>query len=195
MKKLLRIDAENKGKFKTFELPVGEDEAGELEGFRTAAFPTSEDRWRSPIRTIADDPDLTRIAEFPASLVELNAFLLAWSGLTERRERQTLVALLDHSYDWESAIEKIELGLASVSPVLAGADEEEDDEELGRHYLEKVLAEKFKGRKIPEFLKTYFDCQAFGRDVRMHGADGFWSDVYNCWVYLDYPNASKVWEL
>ena len=109
------------------------------------------------------------ISEY-ASIEELNDFARQLDEV-EEWDNDKLCAVLE----MESPT-----GIAGVLDIIDHLDEfdllaeVEDDEELGRYYAEELCT--LDG--IPEHLRSYFDYEAYGRDIRLESTGCFTSYGY-----------------
>lgn len=141
---------------------------------------------------LTDDEELPKLVDLPSNLYDLNEFLLRWSELDES-QKQTTVALVEYEVEPLKALELAEEETASILDIGNCFGDEARDRDVGEFYLAYLLDLEYFG-KVPEFFRAYFDAEAFGRDVRLNGGDGFWSEIYNRWV--DYPQGghkNRLW--
>jgi hypothetical protein len=126
------------------------------------------------------------------ALQACDAKKMIWSELDES-QKQTTVALVEYEVEPFDALELAEEETATILDIGNCFGDEERDQAVGEFYLEYLLDMEYFG-KVPEFFRTYFDAEAFGRDLRLNGGDGFWSGIYNRWV--DYPQGgykNRLW--
>jgi hypothetical protein len=141
---------------------------------------------------LTDDEELPKLVDLPSNLCELNEFLTRWSEL-DKSQKQTTVALVEYEFEPLEALELAEEETATIIDTGIWFSDEARDRAVGEFYLEYLLDMEYFG-KVPEFFRSYFDAEAFGRDLRLHGGDGFWSGIYNRWV--DYPQGgyeNRLW--
>lgn len=183
---LVKVFAEKGGKVKFFQLPVDwEADEKDLEGYVVSDFTNIGDKYRHSVRYLSDDAELAKIEEFPRELPELNRFLKEWTKLSVD-EKQTVVALVAHDGgDWEEHVEAAKDGQAFVTDVVYYPfDESASDKGLGEYYFDRWHSVSTVATTKLGFgtIENYIDYEKFGRDVRLNGCDGFWSDLYGRWV-------------
>lgn len=141
---------------------------------------------------LTNDEELPKLVDLPSNIYELDAFLSRWSELDES-QKQTTVALVEFGIEPFKALELAEEETATILDIGNCFGDKERDRAVGEFYLEYLLDLEYFG-KVPEFFRSYFDAEAFGRDLRLNGGDGFWSEIYNQWV--DYPQGgykNRLW--
>lgn len=185
------------GCVETFYLPIQNESDKELlrEFFVKVPYEYagSRDEAKYYIRKyLTDDEELPKLVDLPSNLYELDEFLTRWSALDES-QKQTTVALVEVQVEPLKAVALAEEEVATILDIEECFGDEECDRAVGEFYLEYLLDMGYFG-KVPEFFRSYFDAEAFGRDLRLHGGDGFWSGIYNRWV--DYPQGgyeNRLW--
>ena len=184
--KLVSVLAEKDGKYKRFELPVHyAPDMNELEGYVVSSFSKEDGDYCPPLSFLSNDVELPKITAFPKKLDELNAFLLKWTTLSEE-EQKTTVALIEHDGGyWLEALESAESGEAFITDVVYYPyDEASSDKALGEYYFDRWHGDSDVAESKIGFgvVRNYVDYEKFGRDVRLNGCDGFWSDLYGRWT-------------
>ena len=185
------------GCVETFYLPIQETESKErLREFFVKVpyeYAGSREEAKYYIRKyLTDDEELPKLVDLPSNLYELDEFLTRWSALDVEQKRTT-VALVENEYEPLKALELAEKEVATILDIEECFGDEECDRAVGEFYLEYLLDMGYFG-KVPEFFRSYFDAEAFGRDIRLNGGDGFWSEIYGRWV--DYPQGgyeNRLW--
>ena len=185
------------GCVETFYLPIQNESDKELlrEFFVKVPYEYagSRDEAKYYIRKyLTDDEELPKLVDLPSNLYKLDDFLTRWSAL-DRSQKQTTVALVEHTFEPLKALELAEEELAAILDLEDPYGDEARDRAVGEYYLEYLLDMEYFG-KVPEFFRSYFDYEAFGRDLRLNGGDGFWSEIYGRWV--DYPQGgykNRLW--
>lgn len=121
------------------------------------------------------------ITDFEAPFANLNI-----SEYASIEELNDFARRLDEVEEWDNdklcAILEMEspTGIAGVLDIIEHLDDfdllagVEDDEELGRTYAEELGTLS----AIPEHLQTYFDYEAYGRDIRLESTGCFTSYGY-----------------
>lgn len=183
---LVKVLAEKGGYRKTIKLPVDwEPDEKDLEGYVVAAPCLAGYKYLSVVRFVSDDAELAKIEEFPRELPELNRFLKEWTTL-DLNQKRTVVALTEnYGGDWEEHIEAARNGDAFITDVVYYPfDESASDKGLGEYYFERWHSGSTIATTKLGFgtVENYIDYEKFGRDVRLNGCDGFWSDLYGRWV-------------
>lgn len=198
MQELVKVKGFNAetGDERWFYLPTSEDDKDWLKDYYVKVpyeYEGSRDEAKYYVRDyLTDDEELPKLVDLPSSLCELNEFLTRWSELDES-QKQTTVALVERGLEPFEALELAEEETASILSIGDCFGDEERDQAVGEFYLEYILDMEYFG-KVSEFFRSYFDAEAFGRDIRLHGGDGFWSEIYNRWV--DYPQGgykNRLW--
>lgn len=198
MQELVKVKGFNEetGDERWFHLPTSEDDKGWLKDYYVKVpleYAASRDEAKYYVREyLTDDEELPELVDLPSSLCELNEFLTRWSEL-DKSQKQTTVALVEHRFEPLKAIALAEEEIATIIDTGICFGDEARDRAVGEFYLEYLLDMGYFG-KVPEFFCSYFDAEAFGRDLRLNGGDGFWSEIYNRWV--DYPQGgykNRLW--
>lgn len=183
---LIKVFVEKDGYRKFIHLPVDwKPDEEDLEGYVVADLSNTGDSCRQSVRFISDDAELAKMDELPRNVPDLNRFLKEWTTL-DLNQKRTVVALTEnYGGDWEEHIEAAKSGEAFVTDVVSYPfDESASDKNLGEYYFERWYANsEFAETKIGfGTARNYFDYEQLGRDVRLNGCDGFWSDLYGRWV-------------
>lgn len=198
MQELVKVKGFNAetGDGRWFHLPTSEDDKTWLKDFYVKVpieYAGSRYEAKHYVHEyLTDDEELPKLVDLPSNLYELDEFLTRWSALDEG-QKQTTVALVEHGYEPLYALELAEKETATILDIEECFGDEECDRAVGEFYLEYLLDMGYFG-KVSEFFRSYFDAEAFGRDLRLHGGDGFWSGIYNRWV--DYPQGgykNRLW--
>ena len=199
MQKLVVVQGVHNGTgcVETFYLPIQNESDKELlrEFFVKVPYEYagSRDEAKHYIRKyLTDDEELPKLVDLPSNLYDLDKFLTRWSALDEE-EKQTTVALVECEYEPLEALELAEKEFATILDIEDPYGDEARDRAVGEYYLGYLLDLEYFG-KVPEFFRAYFDAEAFGRDIRLNGGDGFWSEIYGRWV--DYPQGgykNRLW--
>jgi hypothetical protein len=132
------------------------------------------------------DDEFKEIGCIPETLDKLNDFVYYWNimGIDKRK---TLVSLVNESYyTLDNALKRVLTGKSYITPVSKPPLVEQQDEVLGQFYAADVIDYKI-GNIATCFdksttLEYYFDYEAYGRDIRLNGENGYWSEMYDRWV-------------
>lgn len=183
---LVKVLAEKDGYRKLVELPVDwESDGKDLEGYVVAEPCLGKSKYRSSVRFVSDDAELAKLEEFPRELSELNRFLKEWTTLSDDEKRKVVALTAHDGGDWEEVVEAAKGGEAFVTDVVYYPfDESASDKGLGEYYFDRWHSGSTIATSKIGFgaVENYIDYEKFGRDVRLNGCDGFWSDLYGRWV-------------
>lgn len=179
----MKVKALNDNETKTFELPVEDGTESQLQGWTIYDIPCrNEEAYEIPYEYIEAEQELSRLAEIPYDIEELNEFLSRWLALDES-DQKVAISLYDYTGDWRKALELAECGGAYLTEVRWCDYEPLRHEDLGEYWLDRLI--DCGDIKPDSIASRYFDRERFGRDIEIDGCDGYWCDVYDVWV--DYP--------
>lgn len=186
MEWLVKVFVEKDGYRKFVHLPVDwKPDEEDLVGYVVADLSNTGDSCRQSVRFISDDAELAKMDELSRNVPDLNRFLKEWTTL-DLNQKRTVVALTEnYGGDWEEHIEAAKSGEAFVTDVVYYPfDESASDKGLGEYYFERWHSDSTIATTKLGFgtVENYIDYEKFGRDVRLNGCDGFWSDLYGRWV-------------
>lgn len=179
----LIVLAERGNERTTFHIPA--ERVDELKGWKLVGF-CFQNKFNPSVAYVSCDDEFKKINYLPEVLNELNAFVCAWN-IIDGSQRKTLVSLTNEcGIRLKDALVRIATLRSYLTPVSKPATVEEQDEAIGVYYASALVNFKLGpietcfSRSIG--LGHYFDYEAYGRDIRLNGENGYWSDMYDRWV-------------
>lgn len=159
--------------------------AGRLVG-EWVSFPTTSEEMHAVVSRIARPGDELFVTDYDSSREWVAKALLRCGEFPDLSELNFLAAKLDDLTSWEldifeAAVEMGDYGysLADLIDLTDSLDSfdllegVEDEEDLGRYYVEELDA-----LEVPDYLLSYFDFAAYGRDIYMEDNGGFVTGGY-----------------
>ena len=179
----MKVKAFKDNETETFELPVAKGTEPQLQGWTIYDVPCRNgEAYEVPNKYDEGERELSRLAEIPYQLEELNEFLSRWLEL-DKDDRKAAISLYDRFGNWREALDVAEIGSATLTEVRWDNDETSRHEALGDYQLGRFID---RGEINPEStICDYIDYEKLGRDVEDDGTDGYWCEIYGVWV--DYP--------
>lgn len=180
----LIVLAEKEGQKATFHIPA--ERTDDLKEWSLVGFYSTKDKFHPSVAYMSCDDEFKEIGCIPETLDKLNDFVYYWNimGIDKRK---TLVSLVNESYyTLDDALKRALTGKSYITPVSKPPLVEQQDEVLGQFYAAAVIGYKI-GNIATCFdksatLEYYFDYEAYGRDIRLNGENGYWSEMYDRWV-------------
>ncbi len=177
----MKVKAFKENETETFELPVAKGTEPQLQGWTIYDVPCRDgEAYEVPYKYDEEERELSRLAEIPYEIVDLNEFLSRWLEL-DKEERKVVISLYDYLGDWRKALD--ECCYATLTEVDWNDYEPERLRALGGYWFDRLI--ECGDVNAESIACDYFNYERYGGDVENGGRDGYWCDIYGVWV--DYP--------
>lgn len=168
----------------TFHIPT--ERSDELKEWKLVGFYSTKNKFHPSVAYVAHDNEFKEIGCLPEAINKLNDFVCYWNAASVN-QRKTLVSLINESnYRLDDALKRVLTCKSYITSVSKPASTEEQDKVLGQFYAEALVDYKLGDVKTcfskSTSLNWFFDYEAYGRDIRLNGENGYWSEMYDCWV-------------
>jgi hypothetical protein len=176
----MKVKAFKENETETFELPVEKGTEPQLQGWTIYDIPCRNgEAYEVPYKYREEERELSRLAEIPYKIEELNEFLSRWLAL-DKEDRKVAISLYDYLGNWRKALDVAEYSDATLTEVQWNDYEPERHRNLGEYFFDRLI--ECGSIDAESIACDYFDYERYGRDVEIDGRDGYWCDVYDVWV-------------